>query len=71
MRLAASGKPTGVLFSTTSSNKKEESNLPFDLAIVLQEFHDVFEEHHGLPPQQTHDHRTLGSGHNTYKHKAL
>lgn len=41
----------------TATESTIRTGMPTDLEVLLQEFADLFEEPHGLPPEREHDHR--------------
>ncbi|KAG8373411.1 hypothetical protein BUALT_Bualt11G0021500 [Buddleja alternifolia] len=61
--ISAVGKTEGMIFNVEQSGKTVPDNA--ELTQLLQEFADLFEEPHTLPPQRTHDHGiTLKEGTN-------
>ncbi|KAL5701100.1 hypothetical protein ACHQM5_026475 [Ranunculus cassubicifolius] len=48
----------GVLFAVATTDRIPE-HIPPEIAAVLEEFAEVFQEPHSLPPSRSHDHRIV------------
>lgn len=50
---------TCYLIQVRAVESKQATEVPAEIATVIKEFSDVFDEPQGLPPHRSHDHKSL------------